>query len=150
MSTIDYNTFAARRFATSGAANDDVTDVEDLFGSTFSTEEMYAALGLLGVKHPVIGTITALASVVLGAVGGIYVGMYLGTVVLTMTGSMFLGCCVTFLASFITSLVTMRAGMRVAQYVALGEFEDDYQAAKDWVGDKITSAFSWFSSKKGS
>lgn len=134
------NTKSASASAASKAKPTIVEDVsathEDETFSAFS--QMFSEA--FAIKYPWLGVIVNLSVFALGAYSGVQVAMWLGLMVTVMTTSAFLGGLVTFLVALTTIIQSLRAGAAVGRYVSTGQFEDDYQSAKDWVSSKL----SWF------
>ena len=92
----------------------------------------------LAIKHPWMGTIVNLSVFAFGAYTGVQAAMWLGFMATVLTTSAFIGGLITFIVALIAIVQSLRLGAAAGRYVSTGQFEEDYQSAKTWVGDKLS------------
>ena len=90
-------------------------------------------------RYPIAGFVMNLVVCAIGGYAAGYFATYVGVASVVMSGIAFIGICAYVLAMVIGFVATMRAGAVVGKYIAYGQFEDDYQAAKGWVCEKASS-----------
>lgn len=89
-------------------------------------------------KYPLAGTVVHLASLSVSGYGVASLAGYVAAGALLLTGSAFLSFCAMVLTAAIGLYAALKASAAVARYVATGEFQVDWSAAKA----KVTGFFS--------
>lgn len=89
-------------------------------------------------KYPLAGTVVHLASLSVSGYGVASLAGYVAAGALLLTGSAFLSFCAMVITAAIGLYAALKASAAVARYVATGEFQVDWSAAKA----KVTGFFS--------
>ena len=133
---------ASGRFAKKDTVVIDVDSKEtesSAFSDRFTSfEHLFANIEM--PRRPLAGLIV---NIVVAGIGGYCTGILAGYIAVgaaVLTGSAFIAMCMYVLALVVGIIASARAGAMVGRYVAMGQFEDDYQVAKGWVGDKLGGA----------
>lgn len=87
-------------------------------------------------KH-LISLVASLVTSASTAYLGFQISAVLAIATTMLTGWMFLGFLILIIGCVLSCIYALRAGARAAEYIALGEFERDYQSAKSFVIERF-------------